>query len=119
MEAVYGEDKSPKKRVGRGVWLYSYDYIRTRTRLIWIASFTLGLITSASAVAFLWGVAHEFREEQNVDFGAIAIAAMLAGIGVLEVPAGLIYFWRRWRGEPVDIWQTETPNDPAVRDEME
>jgi hypothetical protein len=104
---------------GRGVWLYSYEYIRTRTKFVWIASFILGLITSAFAVACLWGVVHEFRKDERIDGGLIGIAGMLAGIGLLEVPAGIIYFWRRRRGEPVDLWQVETPNDPAVRDDLE
>jgi hypothetical protein len=47
------------------------------------------------------------------------IAAGILAVGVIEFPAALIYAYRRSRREPVDMWDCETPNDPAVRERLE
>ncbi len=42
----------------------------------------------------------------------IVPAAMIC-YALLNFPAALIYFYRKQRGIPTDVWDCETPNDPA------
>ncbi len=110
--------KSTEMPERRGVWFYSYDQVRLKTRVEWIGSLVIGLFFLVLGVPFgisMW--------QMPTDSGWIGRAAAMVlpsafvAVGLFEFPAALIYFYRKWHGIPVDIWDCETPNDPAVQEE--
>jgi hypothetical protein len=114
MYAVAEQLQMPERR---GVWLYSYDQVKHRTRMEWIGSLVIGLFFLILGVPFgisMWQI--------STDSGLIGRAAAMVlplafvAVALVEFPAALIYFYRKSRCIPVDIWDCETPHDPAVQE---
>ncbi len=98
----------------RGIWLHPYEDIRTRTPFAWFAYSVLGTLGLLGGIALLWLV-FTLDIPKAARFIEAVIAIPAIGFGILEVPAGIIYLIRRRRGEPIDLWDFETPDDPAVQ----
>ncbi len=103
----------------RGIWLYSYEYVRNRTPFFWFASSFLGALALIGGIVFGWltWFSSPMLEVEARLFRSIIPVTMLA-YGILEFPPGIIYLSRRWRGLPADLWDYETPDDPSVQERL-
>jgi len=101
----------------RGIWLHTYEYVRSRTTFQWFAYSLLGGLALFGGLAFGWLA---LTAGSDVPLAGrllrLAIPIAMIGYGLLEFPAGIIYLVRRRRDEPVDLWDCETPEDPAVQE---
>jgi hypothetical protein len=112
-------EKIVELRRRRGIWLYSYDQIKTRTPFYWFASSLLGSLAffGGSVVAWLmWSSSSDLPLAGRL-FRMIIPMAMIS-YGILEFPPGIIYLFRRRHHQPVDIWDYETPEDQAVKERV-
>ena len=102
--------RMPKRR---GIWLFDYEQIKHRTPFQWFASSLLGglALIGGAFVGWLSWQASDRAEWYSRLFALTVPAAMIA-YGVVNFPGGIIYLLRRRRGEPVDVWDCETPDDP-------
>lgn len=102
----------PKRR---GIWLDEYQEIKYRTAFQWFAESVFGglaLIGGGTLVFLTW--TSERVESQGLVLGSVAAFALIT-YGFLKLPGGIIYLIRRKKGEPVDVWDYETPDDPSVQ----
>jgi len=97
-------DKQRTRRLFRmpqrkSFWMYNYDQVKYRTPTQWGLFLFLSLLFAVLGCGFLWVAVKEFRSKNELDTAYIAFAAMLLGGAVIELPASLTFFYRRWRGE--------------------
>jgi hypothetical protein len=91
----------------RSVWLYDYDHVKFRTPLHWALSFAAGLVLAVLGCTGIWVEATRYRSGHGIDGALLPLSAMCVAIAVIELPAALIYFYRRTRGEPTDYFDYE------------
>jgi hypothetical protein len=94
-------------RPRRGIWLFSYPDIKYTTRLQWrlyLIFGSLALILGSIAMTLL------LREAKhgNFEFVSLLFAACAVLWGLLYVPAAVVYYLRRRRGEATDYFDFET-----------
>ena len=102
----------------RGIWLYTYEQIRTRHPITWLLTgiFSgIAFLAGLGLLVFLCTNPEAGRPSRDVTF---LIAAAILAVGIIDFPASLIYAYRRHRREPIDMWDCETPNDPAIREHL-
>jgi hypothetical protein len=100
----------------KSVWLYDYDHVKYRTGLQWALSFVAGLALAGLGCMGIWSVVIGFRSGVGVDTGLLAISAMCLAMAVIELPAALIYFYRRMRGEMTGYFDYEIVDDDSHKD---
>jgi hypothetical protein len=83
----------------KSFWMYDYDQVKYRTPVHWGASLILSVIFSVFGCVVLWAVVGEYKSKHELDTGLIAIAVMCLGLAIIELPASVIFFYRRLRGE--------------------
>ncbi len=99
----------------RGIWLWSYDEIKYKTPFEWFATGLLGFL--ALTLGLTLAVTFWEKTKDATLIGRAWPQIVPAGIitfGLLHFPAALIYLFRKARHQPVDVWECETPNDPAL-----
>jgi hypothetical protein len=91
----------------RSVWLYDYDHVKYRTRLQWALSFVAGIVLAAIGCLGVWSIVIGYRSGRGVDTAILALSATCVAMAVIELPAALIYFYRRSRGEVAGYFDYE------------
>ena len=91
----------------RSVWLYDYDHVKYRTRLQWMLSFAAGLVLAIFGCLGVWSIVIRYRSGRGIDTAILALSAMCVAMAVIEVPAALVYFYRRSRGEVAGYFDYE------------
>ena len=92
----------------KSVWLYDYNYVKFRTSLQWALSLAIGLVLAAIASIGLWGETIRYRSGRGIDGALLPLSAMCMAVAIIELPAALVYFYRRRRGELTDYFDYET-----------
>jgi len=101
----------------RGIWLYSYEDIKRRRPFTWFAYSVLAALALLGACGFGGLALYTAQKAGLVGFFVyLAFVIAMLAYSIIELPAGIIYLVRRRRGEPVDMWDCETPYDPAVKE---
>ena len=90
----------------KGIWLFDYQDIKYNSRLQW----GLHLIFGLSALIFgfrtlILLIRH--AKHAHFEFVPVVFATCSVLLGLLYAPAAIIYFIRRRRGEPTDIFDYE------------
>ena len=101
----------------KGIWLSDYNDIKYKTGYQWFAEFVfwmLAILFGVFLACLFWR--DSAREEVSNRILALLIPAVIVAFGLFKLPGSIIYLVRRRRGEPIDIWDCETPNDPAVQE---
>lgn len=95
----------------KSVWLYDYDHVKFRTPLQWGLSFVAGLVLAAIASIGLWGETIRYRSGRGIDGALLLLSAMCMAVAIIELPAALVYFYRRRRGELTGYFDYEIVDD--------
>ena len=99
----------------KSVWLYDYDHVKYRTRLHWVLSFAAGLVLAAIGCMGVWAVVTRFRSGDGIDTALLALSATCVASAVIELPAALVYFYRRWQGETTGYFDYEVIDDQGQK----
>ena len=99
----------------KSVWVYDYDHVKYRTRLQWALSFTAGCVLAIIGCMGIWSVVTGFRSGLGMETGLLALSAMCLAMAVIELPAALIYFYRRLRGETTGFFDYEVVDDGSQK----
>ena len=83
----------------KSFWLYNYDQIKYRTPLQWSILLAVGVVLTLFGSLGVWSIAGQYNAKHSVDLVLIALTAMCLAMAVIELPAALIFFYRRWQGE--------------------
>jgi hypothetical protein len=59
----------------------------------------------------VWSSVIRYRSGHGIDTALLSLSAMCVAIAVIELPAALIYFYRRWRGELPGYFDYEVIDD--------
>jgi hypothetical protein len=92
----------------KSVWLYDYDHVKFRTPLQWALSFAAALVLAAIGCVGVWGEVIRYRSGRGIDGALLPLSAMCIAIAIIELPAALIYFYRRRRAELTGYFDYET-----------
>jgi hypothetical protein len=95
----------------KSFWLYDYDQVKYRTPLQWGTLLVIACALAAFGSLCAWAVVAEYKSKHGLDTGLIALAAAFLAMAVIELPAALIFFYRRWRGEILGYFDYEVVND--------
>jgi hypothetical protein len=98
----------------KSVWLYDYDHVKFRTPLQWALSLAAGLVFAAIASIGLWGETIRYRSGRGIDGALLPLSAMCMAIAIIELPAALLYFYRRRRGQLTGNFDYEIVNDEGT-----
>jgi hypothetical protein len=91
----------------KSVWLYDYDHVKFRTPLQWGLSLAAGLVLAAIALIGLFGETIRYRSGRGIDSALLPLSVMCLAIATIELPAALVYFYRRRKGEPTGYFDYE------------
>jgi len=99
----------------KGLWLLHYDQVKYRTPFQQAASVILGCLALVYAATFGWIM---WSAKTGTWMGVIIIVAAFA-YGLINAPAGIIYWLRRWRGEVTDYFDYEVVEPGGDDDSVE
>ncbi len=99
----------------KSVWLYDYDHVKYRTRLQWTLSVVAGLVLAVIGGMGVWSTVVRYRSGHGIDTAVLALSVMCVAMAVIEFPAALTYFYRRWRGEMTGYFDYEVIDDPSEK----
>ncbi len=99
----------------KSVWLYDYDHVKYRTRLHWALSFAAGLVLAAIGCLGARSTVIRYRSGDGSDTALLALSATCVASAVIELPAALVYFYRRWRAETTGNFDYEVIEDPGQK----
>ena len=106
MRTSKNHEKSPILPRRKDIWLFPYATIKHNSRLDWRLQLILGLVALVfGSVSLIFLIQQAMHGDFEFVPTLLAICAVLAG--VLYVPAAIIYFARRRRGEPTDFFDYE------------
>lgn len=92
--------------------MYDYDQVKYRTLLQWgtllVISFVFGIFGCVAA----WAVVTQYTSKHTPNIALAATAAAFLAAAVIELPAAVIFFYRRWRGEIIGYFDYEVVLDP-------
>jgi hypothetical protein len=91
----------------KSVWLYDYDHVKYRTGVQWAVSFVAGFAVAAIGSIGVWAAVIRYRSGHGIDIALLSISAACIAIAIIEVPAAVVYFCRRRRGEPTGYFDCE------------
>jgi len=83
----------------KSVWLYDYDHVKYRTVIQWAASFAVGFVVAVIGCIGVWSAVIRCRSGHGIDVALLSISASCIAIAIIEVPAALVYFYRRRKGQ--------------------
>lgn len=95
----------------KSFWLYSYDQVKYRTPIQWGVLFAVGLVLALLAGVGVWSTVYQYKSRHTVDTALVALTVMCFGMAFVELPAALIFFYRRWRGEITGYFDYEVLTD--------
>ncbi|MFZ3342884.1 MAG: hypothetical protein WA609_18700 [Terriglobales bacterium] len=95
----------------KSVWLYDYDLVKFRTPLQWWLSLAAGIVLATIASVGLWGEIIRYRSGRGVDGALLPLSAMCMAVAIIELPAALVYFYRRRKGELTGYFDYEIVDD--------
>jgi hypothetical protein len=95
----------------KNYWLYRYDQVKYRTPLQWGVLFFVSIILAAIGSLGVWSVVRQYNAKHGLGTGVLALAAMSLAIAAIELPAAVIFFYRRWRGEMTEYFDYEVMNE--------
>lgn len=101
----------------KGIWLSDYKDIKYKTAYQWFAEFVFGVLAilfGLSLGCLFWRDAA--GEEISTRILALFLPVGVVAFGIFKLPGSIIYLLRRLRGEPIDVWDCETPDDPALQE---
>ena len=106
----HSNSKSSKGRLvpppRKGFWLFDYWQVKYDTPFQRTAGTILGSLALVSGAFVLWAAWSKGSGTwMSVIFAVAAIA-----YGLIITPVGIIYWSRRWRGEPTDYFDYEAVN---------
>ena len=102
----------------KGIWLFDYKDIKYESRLQWFLHLILGLVALGFGFAMCALIIFQAKRG-SLEFIPILFAICSLLWGLLYAPAAVIYFIRRHRGEPTDVFDYEIVNSQKQQSSMD
>jgi len=91
----------------KGLWLFDHDQVKYNTPFQQTVSAILGSLALGFGAVVLW-IVWSSRTGSWMDV-LLAVAAL--AYGLLNAPVGMVYWFRRWRGERTEYFDYEVVNE--------
>ncbi len=103
----------------KSFWLYDYDQVKYRTPLQWGVLLMLSFVFASFGSLVAWVVIAQYGSKRTVNVALTAVAAAFLAAAAIELPAGLIFFYRRWRGEILGYFDYEVVGESDEKARLE